>query len=89
MYIPTGSKNSNSTEFDFIDTSTMLPLLFMFLALQYSSSVYSFDPSHCVTKAEVSVYKSGDMVVAAFFPLHSIFFDSVSEDPNNDIFYHQ
>ncbi|KAK7807497.1 hypothetical protein U0070_006785, partial [Myodes glareolus] len=56
---------------------------------KYSSSVYSFDPSHCVTKAEVSVYKSGDMVVAAFFPLHSIFFDSVTEDPNNDIFYHQ
>lgn len=89
MYIPTGSKNSNSTEFDFIDTSTMLPLLFMFLALQYSSSVYSFDPSHCVTEAEVSVYRSGDMVVAAFFPLHTIVYDSITEDPSTESLYYQ
>ncbi|XP_075823132.1 vomeronasal type-2 receptor 116-like [Microtus pennsylvanicus] len=67
----------------------MLPLLFMFLVLPYSSFVYSFDRSYCATKTGVSVYKGGDMVLAAFFPLHTIVYDSITEDPSSAGLYHQ
>lgn len=89
MYTPACSENSDSTQFDFVDSSMMLPQLFMFLVLQYSSYVYSFDRSYCAKKTGVSVYKGGDIVVAAFFPLHTIVYDSITEDPSSYSLYHQ
>lgn len=88
MYTPACSENSNSTQFYFVDTFMMLPLLFIFLVLLYSSYVYSFDRSFCAKKTGVSVYKGGDMVIAAFFPLHTIVYDSITEDPSTESFYY-
>ncbi|XP_051017751.1 vomeronasal type-2 receptor 116-like [Acomys russatus] len=68
----------------------MMPLLtFMFLLLQYSSYVRSFDHSYCASKTKPSVYKDGDMVVAAFLPLFTIVFDSVTDNPSNETYYIQ
>ncbi|XP_028715641.1 vomeronasal type-2 receptor 116-like [Peromyscus leucopus] len=67
----------------------MMIMLFIFLVLQYSSSVYSFDHSYCAAKTKPSVYKDGDMVVAAFFPLFSIVLDSVTGDPSSETYYLQ
>ncbi|CAH7284887.1 Vom2r60 [Phodopus roborovskii] len=54
----------------------MLFLPFMFLVLQYSSYVYSLDRSYCGAKTKPSVYKDGEMVIAAFLPLFTIVLDS-------------
>ena len=89
MYTPACSENSDSTQFDFVDYSMMLPLLFMFLVLEYSIYVNSFDHSSCAIKTGVSVYKGGDIVVAAFFPLHTNVYDSITEDPSSENLYHQ
>ncbi|XP_027271860.1 vomeronasal type-2 receptor 116 isoform X2 [Cricetulus griseus] len=67
----------------------MLVLLSMFLVLQYSSYVYSLDRSYCAAKTKPSVYKDGEMVVAAFFPLFTIILDSMAEDPRNMTYYIQ
>ncbi|XP_028641315.1 vomeronasal type-2 receptor 116-like [Grammomys surdaster] len=67
----------------------MLLLTFVFLLLQYSSYVYSFDRSYCATKTKTSVYKDGEMVIAAFLPLFTIVIDSPADDPSNENFYIQ
>ncbi|XP_040587274.1 vomeronasal type-2 receptor 116-like [Mesocricetus auratus] len=67
----------------------MFILLFMVLVLQYSSHVYSFDRSYCASKTKPSVYKDGEMMVAAFFPLFSIVIDYLNEDPRNMSYYVQ
>nr|XP_034344804.1 vomeronasal type-2 receptor 116-like [Arvicanthis niloticus] len=67
----------------------MLLLIFIFLILQYSSYVYSTDRSYCFGKTKPSVYKDGDMVVAAFLPLFTILVDSPADDPNTENFYIQ
>ncbi|XP_031247067.1 vomeronasal type-2 receptor 116-like [Mastomys coucha] len=84
-----------STELDEImaletrDTSVMFPLIFMFLLLQYSSYVYSFDRSYCAAMTKTSVYKDGDVVVAAFLPLFTIVLDSTIDDPSKENSYIQ
>ena len=60
----------------------MLLLIFMFM--QYSSYVYSFDRSDCAAKTNTSVYKDGDVVVAAFLPLFTIVLDSTIDDPSSE-----
>lgn len=76
-------------ELDFVDTSMLLVLLFIFLVLQYSSHVYSFDRSYCASKTKPSVYKDGEMVIAAFFPLFTFVLDFLTEDPRNMTYYNQ
>ncbi|EDL75006.1 rCG64098, partial [Rattus norvegicus] len=67
----------------------MLLLIFMFLLLQYSNDVYSFDRSYCASRTKTSVYKDGDMVVAAFLPLFTITVDSASDNQSNNNFHIQ
>ncbi|XP_038945840.1 vomeronasal type-2 receptor 116-like [Rattus norvegicus] len=61
----------------------------MLLLLQYSSDAYSIDRSYCAAKTKTSVYKDGDMVVAAFLPLFTITIDSASDNRSNNNFYIQ
>ncbi|XP_076780071.1 vomeronasal type-2 receptor 116-like [Arvicanthis niloticus] len=67
----------------------MLLLIFIFLILQYSSYVYSTDRSYCFGKTKPSVYKDGDVVVAAFLPLFTVLLDAPSYDPSYEILYIQ
>lgn len=77
------------TDLNIADAFMMLLLILMFLLLQYSSYVYSFDRSYCAAKTKTSVNKDGDAVVAAFLPLFTVAFDSMSEDPSNENYYSQ
>jgi hypothetical protein len=68
--------------YTFLDTSVMLPLVFIFLLFHLPLTLSSLDQSNCYPKKKPSIHKDGDVLITGFFPRYVFVKEGVSRDPD-------